>query len=1162
MTDYISAELAATCDALGYFDGSTYHLDSHALNVIKDLIKYLKRDDDTHTVRRYLGQTKLLETDLIQIFIQHHKNGELWDVLLRLIINLTSPALMIYNEELPTEKTSRNHYLQLVSYLQCYKKAFTDERIWAVVSERLGTILKIDISERGEENELIIERILTLIRNALQVPPDDNEKRVDNDATVHDEVLFALNASGIVDLLLFIASNRSEQQFHMQIIEIIELMLREQNASKLASVGLQRTAAEKEREEAKLLAIRRKEITEKMEKMKKYTGSRHSRFGGTFVVQNMKAIGENQLICHKPFQKVESLDFSRDKSKVKKPKNRVLVEPPSEERLSALSVRLFLKEFCVEFLIGAYNPVMRYTKSCIIGESNSYKSDAVHYFWAMRFFMEFNRHYKFQVKYVSETVSTEIFYLIQRQIEQYYEMVITDKKKSLFWSRRLHVALKAYQELLYTLSAMDKTADKEVRDSSKIIKSNIFYVPEYRETILSQLLGYDGLKMSRIYLVDLLTTVHIFLKMLEQFCAQGRNIVVAKKKARRRKNVKRNLKGKIQRPVKSLNERWDETSPELSAVMQEGTIPTVIPFDAASDIPIDDQKGDAMKKIQTLLRRKEFEEAVGLLRAAREVWPENDCFGRKDIPVEEEFLALQEIFFTDLGVEDEAEKPNEENVESFLNNEDGEAEDDDEDNEEEEAEREVQLEETNFVFIDFVRRFANIKVVKAMTTLLQNFNDNSVELNHYILKLLHRIAYDCKMSAMMFQASLFRVFQKILDSKHAEHKELQKFAIFIIRQFTEVAKKNRKAYMELLFWKNTREATEMVEGYDAPDEKKKVSSAVWSEAEEDELRTLFMEHQTNKYPQDLIDWLLENIISEDRTRRSIIKKLKEMHLIVNSKAIRSEVQKRLPKEWGEEEIAQLNEMWENVKDDDDPVDLIYGGLRIKRPKPKIKEKLLELGLAKDRKELRKKRKSRRDNSKAKNNRSEDSDEEAASLEKSHEIDSDEDDADDERDSAHSDLKTLLFKKYYGTDSDEDDERVTKDLKVETSLSNNHHVINNDERISKNSSVETSLSKNHRLIDNDKDDDDEDNNKNNDKDNYDDERNSDIDTPSLKKRRIIDSDEDNDENNDEKVLKNSVVETPSFKKRRVIDSDEDDDDQTVSGVSESKQIRKISSDEED
>lgn len=45
----------------------------------------------------------------------------------------------------------------------------------------------------------------------------------------------------------------------------------------------------------------------------------------------------------------------------------------------------------------------------------------------------------------SETISTEVFYLVQRQMEQYYEMMITDKKKIPLWSRRLHLALKAYQ---------------------------------------------------------------------------------------------------------------------------------------------------------------------------------------------------------------------------------------------------------------------------------------------------------------------------------------------------------------------------------------------------------------------------------------------------------------------------------------------------------------------------------------------------------------------------------------------------------------------------------------------------------------------------------------------------------------------------------------------
>ncbi|CAL7943920.1 unnamed protein product [Xylocopa violacea] len=651
MSDYLSTELAATCAALGYYDGSKYHLDKHCLDVIKDLIKYLRRDNDSHVVRQFLGQTNLLQTDLIKIFIDHSDKVELWDVLLRLIINITSPVLIIYNEQIPTEKMQRGIYQKLIAYTQAYKVALTDDRIWTVLSNRLSEILKLDIAERGEEKEITIERILAFIRNVLQIPPDENEKRVDNDVTVHDQVLFALNASGVVDLLLFISSNRSEQQYHLQVLEIISLMLRDQSATQLATSGLQRSITEKERDEATLLAARLKEKEKRVERIRKYAGARHSHFGGTYVVQNMKAIGENQLLCHKPYQKIEALNFSQDKKKVSKPKNKRPMVDPRGERTSTLSVRLFLKEFCVEFLNAAYNPVMKYARSCIIAAAQGEQSETICYLWSLRFFMEFNRHYKFEVKYVSETISTEIFHLVQRQMEYYYEMIITDKKKIPIWSRRLHVALKAYQELLHTLLAMDQSADRGVKESSKVIKSNVFYVPEYRETILTQLLAFDEIKMSRQYLIDLTTTVHIFLKMLSNYCGRNkRNVVVQQVKHKRQKRTnKKKTAQKGQPATRSLEERWDEISPQLSIVMQQGTIPTVVPFDATLDVPIDDQKVEAMKNIQKFLRSKSLEQAIGLIRAAREVWPENDSFGRANITPEEEFLSLREIFFADLG---------------------------------------------------------------------------------------------------------------------------------------------------------------------------------------------------------------------------------------------------------------------------------------------------------------------------------------------------------------------------------------------------------------------------------------------------------------------------------------------------------------------------------
>ena len=55
-----------------------------------------------------------------------------------------------------------------------------------------------------------------------------------------------------------------------------------------------------------------------------------------------------------------------------------------------------------------------------------------------------------------------------------------------------------------------------------------------------------------------------------------------------------------------------------------------------------------MVRIQRSLHTSQPGESIALLRAAREVWPENDVFGAADIGPEDEFMALREIHFTNL----------------------------------------------------------------------------------------------------------------------------------------------------------------------------------------------------------------------------------------------------------------------------------------------------------------------------------------------------------------------------------------------------------------------------------------------------------------------------------------------------------------------------------
>jgi len=86
-----------------------------------------------------------------------------------------------------------------------------------------------DWALRSEDQNLLIERILVLIRNVLQVPANpEAEGRADNDASLHDQVIWALHQSGILDLVLFVIASSDENQFHLHGLEILCLLYREQ----------------------------------------------------------------------------------------------------------------------------------------------------------------------------------------------------------------------------------------------------------------------------------------------------------------------------------------------------------------------------------------------------------------------------------------------------------------------------------------------------------------------------------------------------------------------------------------------------------------------------------------------------------------------------------------------------------------------------------------------------------------------------------------------------------------------------------------------------------------------------------------------------------------------------------------------------------------------
>uniref|UniRef100_A0A3Q1JQW2 Timeless circadian clock n=1 Tax=Anabas testudineus TaxID=64144 RepID=A0A3Q1JQW2_ANATE len=906
----MNCEILATCSALGYLEGDTYHKEADCLDSVKDLIRYLRHEDDSRDVRQQLGAGQILQNDLLHIVIQHGQDRALFDACIRLMVNLTQPAMLCFGK-VPDDPVFRHHFLEVTSHLQAYKEAFASERVFGILSETLYNLLQLDWEQRQEEDNLLIERILLLVRNVLHVPADPcEEKKVDDDASVHDRLLWAIHMSGFDDLVKFLASAQSEQQWSMHVLEIISLMFRDQTPESLVSAGHARSTEEKQRDSEELESLRQKEHAEKRSRTFQ-RGTRHSRFGGSYVVKGLKSIGDKDVIYHRTLYNFKNYTHDVGKAVRRVPKRNRQALECRDKRRSALNVRLFLREFCVDFLENCYNHLMHIVKESLIREQ-AQQHDETYYLWALSFFMAFNRGNGFRADLVSETMSIRSFHFIERNITNYYEIMLLDRKDTTSWSRRMHLALKAYQELLLTVNEMDRSQDESIKQSSSVIKSNIFYLMEYREIFLTLLRKYDETRQPLSYLKDLVESTHLFLRMLERFCKGRNNLIVQV----------REKKPSTSEPTPEVLCENDQIVSVFCVQLSESLTESIVPFDATSETPLEEQRVEAMVRVQDALLARLGPEALGFLRAAREVWPDGDVFGSADVEPEEELELLKQILHANLP----RSTPPEPVVE-----------DDDDGAEFEEEELEsVQVSETEFKFLDFIKRFACSSIVRPYILLLKSYSKNSPHTNHCIARMLHRLAVDLKMDGLLFQLSVFSLFNKILsDPAAAAYKELVTFAKYVLNRFFSLAAQNDKAYVELLFWKNTRAVNEMTEGYSK------------------EGLVLFVLYVVNVLP-DIVETLLP-LLSSTRTRRQVVAQLVHLGLVDNSKELKKQKKGTRIVLWTEEQEHELQMLFEEYKDSDDVLGNILKKITAKRSRARVVDKLLSMGLVSERRELYKKR---------------------------------------------------------------------------------------------------------------------------------------------------------------------------------------------------------------
>lgn len=77
---------------------------------------------------------------------------------------------------------------------------------------------------------------------------------------------------------------------------------------------------------------------------------------------------------------------------------------------------------------------------------------------------------------------------------------------------------------------------------------------------------------------------------------------------------------------------------------------------------------------------------------------------------------------------------------------------------------------------------------------------------------------------------------------------------------------------------------------------------------------------------DVADRIQANLINQTRTRRQVIKKMKQMGLIVNAKQLtktKRTVGARPPKEWADHELVELRRIFEEVRHSSGSIYTLY-----------------------------------------------------------------------------------------------------------------------------------------------------------------------------------------------------------------------------------------------
>jgi len=214
--------------SLGHQVGDNYIIHSETSQVLDNINKRLNEEDkNMRTYRRALAFSQMIQKDLVPILVNSMQNLEVFDAVIRLMVNLTVPVECLCPLEILNKSdVGRQTIFELSNSLLKTKEVFRDPRTTRVIMERLSRYATKDKVSSMEVT--LVNNCLLLIRNILHIP-DGQNKNPKQKCSNQNQIMWNLFAQNLDKILLDLIKNKMNNIWCTSVVQLIALVYKDQH---------------------------------------------------------------------------------------------------------------------------------------------------------------------------------------------------------------------------------------------------------------------------------------------------------------------------------------------------------------------------------------------------------------------------------------------------------------------------------------------------------------------------------------------------------------------------------------------------------------------------------------------------------------------------------------------------------------------------------------------------------------------------------------------------------------------------------------------------------------------------------------------------------------------------------------------------------------------